>query len=143
MSSFASRIGSGLVADKIGRYNVFIIICYLTSVCILAVWTTFKTEASRITFTALFGLFSGAYVALLPALVHQISPLSETGLRTGLVYLACSIGGLTTNPIGGIILERTGGWLGVKLFAGLMCFAGTCFIVAARLLQSKKIRASV
>ncbi|KAJ3496397.1 hypothetical protein NLG97_g2686 [Lecanicillium saksenae] len=142
-TSLCGRIGSGLVSDKIGKYNVFIIVCYLTSIFSLGLWTATKTAGTRIAFTTLFGLFSGAYVTLLPALVHQISPAPEIGLRLGLVYLGCSVGGLTTNPIAGILLESKIGWLGAKIFAGLMCFFGTSFVLAARWSQSKRLAAAI
>ena len=143
MPSFCGRLGSGWVADKAGRYNIFIIVCCLTGVCVLGLWTMASSTETRILFCALFGFFSGAYVTLIPVLVHQISPLAEIGLRTGLVYLVCSIGGLTTNPIGGLILEKAGGWLGVKIFAGICCLFGTCFLMGARLLQSMHLKAVV
>ncbi|KAJ6788418.1 hypothetical protein PWT90_04699 [Aphanocladium album] len=139
----ATRIGSGLISDKVGKYNVFIIVCYLTSIFSLGLWTATKTAGTRIAFATLFGLFSGAYVTLLPALVHQISPQPEIGLRLGLVYLGCSVGGLTTNPIAGTLLESRVGWQGAKIFGGLMCFFGTSFVLAARWSQSRSLTAVI
>lgn len=131
--SLFGRAGSGFVADKMGRYNIFIIVCYLTGIWILALWIPAATTGARIAFAALFGFFSGAYVALIPALVVQISPFTEIGFRTGLVFFACSFGGLTTNPISGAILEQNSGWLGAKIFAGVFCLVGTCFVLVARM----------
>ncbi|KAK2606292.1 hypothetical protein QQS21_003340 [Conoideocrella luteorostrata] len=131
-ASLFGRAGSGFVADKMGRYNIFIIVCYLTGIWILALWIPAATTGARIAFAALFGFFSGAYVALIPALVVQISPFSEIGFRTGLVFFACAFGGLTTNPISGAILERPSGWVGAKVFAGVFCLVGTCFVLVAR-----------
>jgi MFS family permease len=99
----------------------------------LGLWIPASSTAARIAFATLFGFFSGAYVALIAALVVQVSPPSEIGFRTGLVFLASSIGGLTTNPISGAILERPIGWLGPKIFAGVFCIAGTTFVLAARI----------
>ncbi|KAJ3494711.1 hypothetical protein NLG97_g3908 [Lecanicillium saksenae] len=137
--SCLGRIFCGMLADIVGRYNVFIASCFLTGLSILALWTTANGTEARFAFSAIFGFCSAAYVTLLPALVHQISPPGEIGLRTGLVYLGCSIGGLTANPIGGVILERSGGWLVVKIFSGLLCLAGTFFVAATRLLQDPNV----
>lgn len=72
-------------------------------------------------------------MSLIAALVAQISPLKDIGFRVGLVFLANSIGAITTSPIAGAILELdNGGWTGVKLFAGVFCVVGTVFIIAAR-----------
>ncbi|PTB53442.1 hypothetical protein M431DRAFT_89501 [Trichoderma harzianum CBS 226.95] len=131
--SLFGRVFSGYAGDKWGRYNVFVTVCYLAGIFVLGLWIPASSTAARIAFATLFGFFSGAYVALIAALVVQVSPPSEIGFRTGLVFLASSIGGLTTNPISGAILERPIGWLGPKIFAGVFCIAGTTFVLAARI----------
>lgn len=100
---------------------------------ILAVWIPAKSDAAIIGFTVPFGFFSGAYVSLIAALIVQISPLSEIGIRTGWVYFLASIGGLITGPIAGRILESPSGWIGVKAMSGVLCLAGTTFVLAARI----------
>jgi hypothetical protein len=66
-----------------------------------------------------------------------ISPLEEIGYRTGLMFLFASVGGLTTSPIGGAILQRDGGsYTGMKVFSGVMLLVGTRFVVAARVVKT-------
>ncbi|KAG8355276.1 hypothetical protein FVEN_g6621 [Fusarium venenatum] len=130
--SLFGRLSSGILADKIGRYNTFIIVCYLTTIWILALWIPTNTQQAIIAFAALFGFSSGAYISLISPLVAQVSSLHEIGLRTGLIYLGCAIGGLTTNPISGAIVSGSLGWTGPKVFAGLFCFVGTTSILMAR-----------
>ncbi|KAF5633434.1 monocarboxylate transporter 2 [Fusarium sp. NRRL 52700] len=132
-ASLFGRISSGILGDKMGRYNIFIIVGFLSGVWILALWIPSNSQNGIIAFAALFGFCSGAYVSLIAPLVAQISPLPEIGFRSGMVFFISSIGGLTTNPINGSILERPTGWLGVKIFAGIFCLAGTAFILAARI----------
>ncbi|KAM0493014.1 hypothetical protein ACHAP8_009543 [Fusarium lateritium] len=131
-ASLFGRIISGILGDKIGRYNIFIVVCYLSAIWILALWIPCNTQDGLIAFAALFGFSSGAYVSLIAPLVAQISPMQEIGFRTGIVFFVSSIGGLTTNPISGAILERPNGWVGTKVFAGVFCLVGTTFILAAR-----------
>lgn len=131
-ASLFGRIISGVLGDKIGKYNIFIVVCYLSGIWILALWIPATSVAAFISFAALFGFTSGAYVSLIAPLVMQISPAAEIGFRTGLLFLNNSIGGLTTNPISGAILDSSSGWVGVKVFAGVFCLAGTTFILAAR-----------
>lgn len=130
--SFFGRIVSGILGDKIGKYNIFVLVCYLTGISTLALWIPCKTEGGIIAFAAIFGFCSGAYVSLIGPLVAQISPLREIGFRTGIVFFVSSISGLVTNPIAGAILEKPNGWVGVKVFAGVFCLAGTTFILGAR-----------
>ncbi|KAF5707005.1 hypothetical protein LB506_009981 [Fusarium annulatum] len=131
-ASLFGRLGSGIVGDKIGRYNVFIVVGSLSALWILALWIPCNTQDGIIAFAALFGFCSGAYISLIAPLVAQISPLPEIGFRTGIVLCLSSISGLTTNPINGSILDKPTGWLGVKIFAGVFCAVGTACILAAR-----------
>lgn len=126
-------MGSGLAGDAFGHYNVFIIVCYITGVLILGMWLPAATTAARIVFACLFGFFSGAYVAMIPALVVQISPIDEHGFRIGLAFFSQAAGGLTTNPINGAILGRHENWTDPKIFAGVFCVAGTTLVLAARI----------
>lgn len=96
-------------------------------------WIPGSTDAVIVAFSVLFGLSSGAYISLMAALVSSISPLEELGYRNGLCFLASSIGGLTTSPIAGAILESPiGGWVGLKVFSGVMMFIGTAVTLAVR-----------
>ncbi|KAL4955513.1 major facilitator superfamily domain-containing protein [Aspergillus filifer] len=133
--SLFGRLSAGFAGDKLGRYNVFIIVCYLSGIFTLALWlpSSPSPTASLIAFSVLFGFFSGAYVSLLTPLVMQISPMSELGFRTGILFLATAIGGLTTNPINGAIVDGSGGWDGLKIFSGLMALLGTSFVLVARI----------
>ena len=131
--SLFGRLFAGFLGDKIGRYNVFIAVCYLTAIWILALWIPGVIDAAVIAFAVLFGFFSGAFVTLITPLVMQVSPMAEVGYRTGIVFFVCSIGGLTTNPISGAILESSGGWIGLKIFSGVFCLVGTTFVLVARI----------
>lgn len=131
--SLFGRLFAGFLADKVGRYNIYIVVCYLTGIWCLALWLPASGDASLIAFAVLFGFFSGAYVSLITPLVMAISPFKELGFRVGIVMLMIAIAGLTTNPINGAILEGTSGWNGIKIFAGVFCLAGTSCVLVARL----------
>ncbi|CRG86566.1 Monocarboxylate transporter 4 [Talaromyces islandicus] len=134
--SLFGRLFSGFLGDKLGRYNIFIFVCYLSGLWILALWLPDTTNAALIAFSALFGFFSGAYVSLIIPLLIQISPMSEIGFRTGMVTFLISLGGLTTNPVNGAIIDSSGGWAGLKIFSGVLCLAGTSFVLVARIKQT-------
>ncbi|KAJ1330812.1 MFS transporter MCT family aspergillic acid transporter [Microdochium nivale] len=142
--SLFGRLLSGLAADKIGRFNSFIISCFFAGLFTLALWVpissspssttnTTTTEGMMIAFAVLFGFFSGAYVSLVGALVAAISPPREIGFRTGLVFVFCAVPGLVTNPIAGAMLSGSGGsFTGMKVYAGVMILAGTACITWSR-----------
>ncbi|KAK0384740.1 hypothetical protein NLU13_7218 [Sarocladium strictum] len=133
---FFGRIFAGVLGDKVGRYNIFIIVGYLTALWILALWIPISTAGGIIAFAALFGFCSGAYVSLIAPLIAQISPLREIGFRTGLAFFIGSWGGLTTSPINGAIMAGPSGLTGIKIFSGVFCFAGTVAITASRVYRT-------
>jgi MFS family permease len=135
--SLFGRLLSGVFGDIFGMYNVFILVCYIASALILALWLPAGNDAARIAFAVLYGFFSGAYVSQLPALVAIISPVRDMGVRTGLIFLCSAIPALTSNPIAGAILGDNNNWHGAKAFAGVMCAAGTCVIVGTRMSLAK------
>ena len=85
----------------------------------------------------MFGFFSGAYVSLIGALVAQVSPLPEIGFRMGIVFLMASVPGLVSSPIAGAILAGSGGWTGLKAFAGSFIVGGTVLMMLARMVYTK------
>jgi MFS family permease len=99
-------------------------------------WIPANTSALTISFAVLFGLFSGAYISLMAALVAQISPIEELGYRNGIIFFGSAIGGLVTSPIAGAILEGPGSWIGLKVFAGVMMLGGTTGVLVARFLKT-------
>ncbi|KAF1991433.1 MFS general substrate transporter [Aulographum hederae CBS 113979] len=132
--SLFGRLFSGFAGDKIGRYNIFIVVCYLSGILILGLWLTDHSNAGIIAFAVLFGFFSGAYVSLITALVMAISPMKELGFRTGIVMFVTSLGGLTTSPINGAIVDSNGGgYSGLMIFSGVFCLVGTTLILVARM----------
>jgi MFS family permease len=138
-ASLFGRLLSGIFGDKFGLFNVFVVVCYIAGIWILALWIPSCNDASRIAFACLYGFFSGAYISQLPALVAQVSPLRDMGIRTGLVFFCSAIPALTSNPIAGAILGENNNWIGAKAFAGIMCLIGTCFVLATRLSKSRRL----
>lgn len=123
------------MGDKLGRYNMFVIVCTISAILILGLWLPGSSNATSIIFAVLFGFFSGAYISLSPALVAQISPPKEFGYRSGLLFCAGSIPGLVTSPIAGAILSHDhGSYAGMKIYSGVFCLAGTVVVAVARFL---------
>ena len=134
--SLFGRLISGVLGDKLGRFNMFIVVCYISGILILALWLPDTSQPALIAFAVLFGFFSGAYVSLIAPLIMAVSPISELGFRTGIVNFFVAIGGLTTNPINGAILASSAGWTGLKVFSGILCIIGTTFMLVARIRET-------
>lgn len=131
--SLFGRLLAGIFADKIGRYNIYTIVCYFSGLWILALWLPDTTDAAIVAFAVLFGFFSGAFVSLITPLILAISPFQELGFRTGMIMFATALAGLTTNPINGAIIDGAGGWNGLKIFSGVFCLLGSTLVFMVRL----------
>lgn len=121
-------------ADRVGRYNTAIVFGFLTTVAVWGFWVPLRGSIPGIiTFAALYGTFSGAVIALTPALVSQISEVHEVGVRTGTLYGLLGISTLFGNLSAGAIVDRSGGqFTGLKVFCGACIAVGAVFLVGTR-----------
>ncbi len=134
-SSIFGRIVTGMVADRVGSFNVMIIICMASSVLVLALWLSSRSDTSIVTFACLYGFSSGGFVSLAPALVTQISDAAEFGTRLGILFGISSIGVLIGSPNTGALVSEDGALIYLQLFCGVMLSFGTCLFIICRLLQ--------
>ncbi|KAK7509878.1 major facilitator superfamily domain-containing protein [Phyllosticta citriasiana] len=132
--SLFGRVLPGYVGDKVGRFNVMIVLCLATGVLDLALWIPASSNAALIVFAAAYGFGSGAFVSMLPACIAQISDVRKIGVRTGSMFAAISIAALISNPIGGqIVSADNGSFTGLKIFCGVMQISGSLVIAASRI----------
>ncbi|TKA78607.1 hypothetical protein B0A49_02698 [Cryomyces minteri] len=132
--SLFGRIIPGYVADKVGRFNVMVTMCFFTGIIVLALWMPAASNAPIILFTALYGFGSGAFISMSPSLIAQISDVRQIGVRTGSLYAIISVAALVSNPIGGaLVVGMKGSYVGLQVFCGVMCLAGGAMMLAARI----------
>ena len=131
--SIFGRILPGYLADKLGRFNIAVVMCYFAGILCLAVWLPAASQAGSFAFAAFYGFASGTFVSILPALVAAISEIRQIGLRQGVMFMLVSPAALVGNPIGGALQTRDGGgFTYVEIFAGVTIVFGTTFMVLAR-----------
>ncbi|KAM7213119.1 Major facilitator superfamily domain containing protein [Rhypophila decipiens] len=135
--SIIGRIFPAIAADRVGRFNVMILVCALSSIVTLGIWIPGKSVAALTVYAVLFGLSSGGFISLLPAVIAQASPdISQMGLRTGAAFAVASFGSLTGTPIAGAVVSAHGGsYLGLQIFCGCTMLASVLVFVAARGVQ--------
>ena len=132
--SLFGRTVPNAIADKVGRYNVMIVMSFTTSIVILALWIPVTNNVGLIFFAVLFGIASGAGIGLTPVLVHSLSPIKDIGVRSGTVFAISSVAALTGSPIGGqIINDSHFTFRNCQIFAGVSCFIGACLFVTTRI----------
>lgn len=90
--SFIGRAGAGILADYFGVWNVFGAMTFGSAITILAFWTPCPVgTAPAIIGMVLFGIFSGGWFTLVAAACATISPVSEIGMRLGMLWSAAGI----------------------------------------------------
>jgi MFS family permease len=136
-NSVFGRILPGWIGDKFGRFNVMIVTTYTTVLFTLALWIPGKSDGALIAYAALFGFTSGTFVAMVPALVAQVTKdVRKIGVRNGTNFFIIAVAALTGNPIAGaLIAYADGGYVYLQTFAGITMFIGASFFVVARYTQ--------
>jgi MFS family permease len=107
-----------------------------SAILVLGLWIPSKNNATLITFSALYGFASGAYVSLVPSLVAQISDIRQLGVRSGALFAIISVAALTGNPIGGNLVSKdNGGFTYLQIFCGVVMTLGSIGFIASRAVQ--------
>ncbi|KAL8714341.1 MAG: hypothetical protein Q9220_001674 [cf. Caloplaca sp. 1 TL-2023] len=132
-ASTPGRLIPGMLADKIGNFNVSIITMICSGVITLALWLPSSSNAAIIVYTVVFGAFSGSYIALAPMLVAQISQIQQIGMRNGLAFFIISFAALTGGPLGGALLgDNHQDFKYLQIFAGAAMCAAAVLMAFAR-----------
>ncbi|KAL4755340.1 hypothetical protein BDW72DRAFT_209200 [Aspergillus terricola var. indicus] len=128
------RFLPGLIADRLGRFNVMIATSLLCSILTLALWIPVDSNtAGVICYAILFGFSSGAAISLTPVCISQVCRVEEYGQRNGTTFTIASVGTLTGIPIAGAILVASQGQYDALIgFGGGMYFLATVAFVVAR-----------
>ncbi|RYP42206.1 hypothetical protein DL767_000370 [Monosporascus sp. MG133] len=143
-ASIPGRILPGILGDKVGRFNLMILISFISGAATLVLWIPGSgSTGAIIAYGAIYGFSSGGYVSLAPAVLGQISDIREIGTRLGITFIFNSVGALVGSPVGGaIVAARHAGagnngndYLGLQLFCGAVMLVGTAFFAIARYTQ--------
>lgn len=118
------RFLPGIAADRLGRFNVMSVNCFMCSFFIFVFWLVGDLEAPEklglfIAFAVLFGFWSGAAISLAPVCISQVCEIQDYGKRVGTTWTLVSFGTLIAIPIAGAIQEHNhGAYYGLIIFGG-------------------------
>jgi MFS family permease len=130
-----SRLGSGLLADRIGGLRTLMLGSVLQGVA-LSLFLFFDGLGSLFMLSALFGLFQGGIVPSYAVIVRESFPASEVGMRVGIVLMATLIGMALGGWLSGVIFDATGSYAAAFL-NGVAWNLANVLIVATLLLRSR------
>ncbi|PQE06040.1 MFS monocarboxylate transporter protein [Rutstroemia sp. NJR-2017a BBW] len=146
-ASLFGRILPGILADRIGPYNIAILAATISGL-ICTCLTKATTVAGISVLSLAYGFSSGTQFMSLTVedlgtkrvCASKLVPPSQFGVAMGSVMTFLSVAGLVGSPINGQILNVYG-YLGISLFSGLAMLIGALIIVAARLKLEPKLLA--
>ncbi|KAI0006260.1 putative MFS monocarboxylate transporter [Xylariaceae sp. FL0662B] len=131
-ASVLGRLGPSFVANRIGPIHTLFLSVMLTGITTFS-WINTNSGAGNIAFAVLFGFFSGGIVALPPVVLTSFTTdLSRLGTRLGMSAVLNGVGSLIGAPIAGAILNATGSYLGIQLFAGFIIMATAGILLVLR-----------
>ena len=128
-----SRIGSGLVADRLGGPATLLIGSVLQGFA-LFLYLLFDGLVSLYIVSALFGLFQGGIVPMYAIIVRQYFSPKEAGIRIGIVLMATLFGMALGGWMSGVIFDHTGSYR-IAFLNGLIWNVVNAAIVAWLMLR--------
>jgi MFS family permease len=117
----------GMVADKIGAVQTFIIAMEIAGLLQMIVWHFATNFAGVLVFSLIYGAFGGSGLSLIPVVTGQLFGVGPNfATLVGLGMLASAPGQLVGPTISGAILDASNHqWIGFQIFSGaMMCFGG-------------------
>ncbi|KAH9916394.1 MFS general substrate transporter [Epithele typhae] len=144
-ASVLGRIAPAHVADAFGRFALLVPCAALAGLSTLLLWPAAHSLAGLAAYAALYGLFSGAFNALIVPCIAQISDIREIGVRIGLLYSIISFPCVAHwKPGRGALLRLTGGsYTGLIVLSGTSVVIGSFFMLLAKLRIDPNIFARV
>ncbi|MGL4637846.1 MAG: MFS transporter [Beijerinckiaceae bacterium] len=106
MLGIISRVGSGIVSDKIGGTATLFIGALMQGVA-LALYLFFDGLTSLYLISGIFGLFQGGIVPMYAVICREYLPPREAGARIGIVISATIFGMAAGGYVSGLIFDWT------------------------------------
>jgi MFS family permease len=144
-ASIVGRAVPGVMADRLGRFNMIILTVGLCAVSVFGFWLPAgNSNTMLIIFSLLLGFASGGNVSLIPVCIGQLCDSRNYGRFLSSANMVASFGLLTSIPIGGALLhvgDKEAGWRALILFSALSYTVSTgCYIGARVLAVGWKVR---
>lgn len=126
----------GYISDKVGRFNINVLMLCGFNLCIFVMWLPFGGHGLRVLYpyAALGGFFSASVLSMLPVCLAQITAAKELGKKYSIVNAILSVGNLVVVPVGASIIngESPHDYDRFVVLVGVLSVLGTFFWVLSR-----------
>ncbi|KAI1375113.1 monocarboxylate permease-like protein [Hypoxylon crocopeplum] len=131
-ASTFGRIIPGILADKYGRINVYVVGGIASGVVIFFM-DMVATDTVLVIYSVIFSFWSGTIMSGAPAALSVCSDdLQKMGTYLGMALFIISFGNLIGPPINGVLVERYGGFFQAALFSGSITVFGGLIAIFAK-----------
>lgn len=121
-SSTFGRIIPGIMADKIGRLNVYAAGALATGIVIFCMDQA-KSNPALIGYSVIFGFTSGTIISGASVAFTVCCPdVRDVGTYAGMGMAIGALGGLIGPPLDGVMIDHYHDFFQVAMFSGAVCF---------------------
>ncbi|KAE8153573.1 MFS general substrate transporter [Aspergillus avenaceus] len=132
-ASTFGRIIPGILADKFGRLNVFMLGGIMTGIVILCM-NRATTNAGLIIYAVAIGFTSGTIISGASAAISICSPDPRSmGTYMGMGMALSAFAALVGPPVNGALVHKYGGYSEASILSGVMCLFGGFVALATKL----------
>ena len=141
----AGSVAGRLVQLQLASYTgamTGILFSSIISAVVCYCWIAVKSTTGLIIFTLFYGYSSGAWLALNPVVIANITPRADLiGTRMGMAFMIMAPAALIGNPVAGVLLgHHRPNYLHLQLFAAVAMTAaagGMAVVLILQRLQTK------
>ena len=131
-TSFFGRVIPGIMADKVGRLNMFVAAALSTGILCVC-WQRITTNAGLIVFAALYGFCSGSVVSLMSVCFAQVPRNPQNiGTYMGMAMFLISFAALIGPPINGALVTHYGTFDEAATFSGVLILVGAFVVLLSK-----------
>ncbi|CAN6613622.1 hypothetical protein TRVA0_005S02894 [Trichomonascus vanleenenianus] len=139
----ASKVAFGHLGDELGRFNMLLFCCIMSTVTNFALWMI-PSRPVYLSFVILNGIFSGPIIALLPACLVEMFGVQNFQAINGFTYASRGIGNMLGSPIAGLFVKGdtslSSAYTNAIIYAGaVMAFSSAIMVVQRIIMGSEKI----
>ncbi|KAI9298414.1 MFS general substrate transporter [Neoconidiobolus thromboides FSU 785] len=129
--SAVGRIVLGSLGDRFGKLNILFVCIALTSFFCYFIWMFAFSFGALLVFNILYGVSSGGFVSMLPAVTTQLFGVEGIASINGLFYFSTGIPNLVGTPIASAILSASSPDPNKPNYTLVIIYAGTSALLGA------------
>ncbi|KAH9951134.1 MFS general substrate transporter [Amylocystis lapponica] len=131
VGSGCGRIIAGLGADRIGPLNMVIPFTIVNGL-VTFLWPLAHSVGGYVVLALVYGATAGIFASLVASPVVPMGSRYDVGTRVGMTFTILAMGALAGPPISGAILDATGSYKWVGIYAGTSIELAVVLMVIAR-----------